>query len=178
VKTLRCSRGPDSRGRGSRRKHGSGSGDDDHLAGPAGKALGRVKTRRASGLCTTLNPWCRDAASRWEQSPGGGPPTRSRGVMNLDDGGSRGARLLASARRARQRQEGSGSRKRDRITGRSKALKVAIPGAARPEMVGRREGEQGVKRARTLKTHRAGGVGIPGKNGSFVLATAVGSETP
>jgi len=54
-------------------------------------------------------------------------------------------------------QEGSVSSKERRISGRNKALKVVIPGAAWSEMPGRPEGEQGVKRARTLKTQGASG---------------------
>jgi hypothetical protein len=49
------------------------------------------------------------------------------------------------------------SSKERRISGRNKALKVGIPGAASSETTGRLEGEQGVKRARTLKTQVASG---------------------
>ena len=72
-------------------KHESGTGDDDRSADSAGKTLGRVKTRRATVPVPTLNRWHRDAASRREQHPEGSPLTLSRGLANLDDGGSRSA---------------------------------------------------------------------------------------
>jgi len=58
--------------------------------------------------------------------------------------------------RATDRRARVGSKER-RISGRNKALKVKIPRAASAGMSGRLEGEQGVKRARTLKTQGAGG---------------------
>jgi hypothetical protein len=69
-------------------------------------------------------------------------------------------------------------RKAAGILGRSKALKVAIPGAARTEMYGRREGEQGVKGGSNFEDASCPGSGAPGSYGPFVLATAEGSETP
>jgi len=43
---------------------------------------------------------------------------------------------------------------------------------------GRRKGDQGVERARTLRTLRPGMWESPESTGSFALATAEGSETP
>jgi hypothetical protein len=56
VKTLWCTHGPDSRGSGSWAKHGSGTGDDDHSADPAGKTLGRMKIQEGNDLCPHSKP--------------------------------------------------------------------------------------------------------------------------
>jgi hypothetical protein len=37
-------------------KHESGTGDDDHPADSAGKALGRMKNQEGNGFCTHLKP--------------------------------------------------------------------------------------------------------------------------
>jgi len=37
-------------------KHGSGTGDDDHPADSAGKALGRMKNQEGNGFCTHFKP--------------------------------------------------------------------------------------------------------------------------
>jgi hypothetical protein len=52
-----------------------------------------------------------------------------------------------------------------------------IPGATRPEMAGRFEGEQGVKRGQNSEDARCRGW-KPGRYGPFVLVIAVGSRTP
>jgi hypothetical protein len=69
-------------------KHVSGTGDDGRPADSAGKTLGRMKTRRATASGHTLNQCLRGTASRREKHPEGSPLTLSRGLANLDDGGS------------------------------------------------------------------------------------------
>jgi hypothetical protein len=96
-------------------KHESGAGDDDRPAGSAGKTPGRLKTRRASGPCVALNRRHRGAASRREQRLEGSPLTRSRGLANLADGGSRmRAASVRSAGRAMPGRLGARKRAMDR----------------------------------------------------------------
>jgi hypothetical protein len=142
-----------------------------------GKALGRVKTRRATASEQTLIGGSGGAASHREEGPEGGLPRSSRDVMNLEDFRVRRPAVLACSRRVGQRQEGSGTSKDPRIGGRRKALKVAIPGATQLEMAGRLEGEQGVKRGLNSEDATCRWMG-PSALRPFELAIAVGNETP
>ena len=83
-KTLRCSRGRDPQGR----RSGASTRADRGATAPRRirmeKTSGRMKTRRASASCTTLNRRCRGTDSRREKSPEDGLPGETRGLIHLD----------------------------------------------------------------------------------------------
>jgi len=144
-----------------------------------GNTSGRMKTRRASAFCTTINQWCRGTDSRREQSPEDGLPGETRGLILLERRRVRSTSLLAcgDSGRATVRRARVSSKER-RISGRNEALKDGIPRAAWSATTGRPEGEQGVERGANPEDARCRRLGTVGSTGSFELATAEGTRSP
>jgi hypothetical protein len=133
-----------------------GSGGDGHLVTTTGKALERMKTRRATASEQTLNGDSGGAASQREQSPEDGLPGKlarrhePRGLLGP-------ATRIASVRSSDRATSGGLVLSKDgRIAGQRKALK-----GESQERPGQKwlEGSKGIKASRevgTLKTQRTG----------------------
>jgi hypothetical protein len=144
-------------------KHESGSGGDGYPLGFGGQHPREDENQEGNGLCLGSKP----ALQRYGFPRGDKalevsyPSARKTSWLLPMLGPTRSTASVPSPERETPGGLAAG-RKGAGILGRSKALKVAIPGAARTEMCGRHEGEQGVKGGSNSEGASCSGLGAPG----------------